>query len=125
MKRTALAVIAALLGILGFTAAPASAGNGTNNFYLSGSCSDANPGKLTLRATNYDNGANQIYHTAWYGSSGATGVRDALVYIDDYYRGSGNDMFLSAPGHGRFTLKVEGYSYYKNQWRLVSCSFRI
>jgi hypothetical protein len=85
------------------------AGNGTSNFYLKGDCHVGRIGGVDMWFTNYDSGANQIYHVAWKRSGVAWSVKG--IYIDGVYKGKGSDMFISIPGHGAHTVRVDvGYT---------------
>lgn len=100
------------LGLLGFgmvsaSAAPAPtqvaaavpAGNGTSNFYLTGSCNPwPAPGGFYMKFTNYDSNSGQIYHVSWT-RSGVAYAPEGL-YIDGVKYGSySSDQYIYISGH--------------------------
>ena len=94
------------MAVVGF-ASPASAGNGTNNFYLTGTCGmNWAIGWAAVDFTNYDNGANQVYHTNFRRSGVAYQLNG--VYIDGVYKGKSHEMFINVSGHGAHTVKAVG-----------------
>lgn len=118
LAATAIASAVALGGAVAI-AAPASAGNNSSNFYLTGGC-NPNVGAPTLgvnmKFTNYDNGANQTYHVSWTRSGVAYSVLG--IYIDGVYKGKGSDMFINVSGHGPHFVGIKTSILGTNQ----SCS---
>jgi len=108
--KTIAAVIASVMLILGFGMSQANAavpaGNGTNNFYLTASCHAGTIGGVDFKVTNYDNGANQIYHSSWTRSGVAYSV--VGIYVNGIYKGKSSDLFMYVNGHGSniITLKM-------------------
>lgn len=118
-KFLAVAVLALSLAV--FSSAPASAGNGTSNFYLTGSCWTKGSYGNKLSISNYDTGSNQTYHIA-VSKSGVAFTGGWKVYIGGYYVAGGSgakapyEDFITMAGHGPNTLKiVDSYG--------SSCSF--
>lgn len=109
MKRIALLVITALLGIGAVTAvaseasAQVPAGNGTSNFYLTGSVGHDFPLGVwgACDFTNYDNGSGQTYHQA-VRRSGVAVITELL--IDGHNYGTATEHFVNLSGHGRHTV---------------------
>jgi hypothetical protein len=104
MHRIVTAIVAALSALF-LLAPPALAGNGTNNFYLKGSCHvGAGPGGVDFWLTNYDSGSDQTYHTGWK-RSGVAWIVDG-IYVDNVYKGKGADLFIKIGGHGAHRVKI-------------------
>ena len=109
MTRIIAALSAALIA-LGLAAAPAQAGNGTNDFYLSKSCTASNAsifGGLYLKVTDYDKGSGQTYHIA----VSRSGVAYSLtgLYVDDrYVNKTLGETYVNKADHGRHTIKIKG-----------------
>jgi hypothetical protein len=102
--------IIALAMALGFAfAAPASAGNGTSNFYLAGSCNPNTFSSLgfgvNFKVTNWDSGANQVYHLSWTRSGVAYSVKG--IYLDGVYKGISSDFMVNVGGWGRHTWTLK------------------
>lgn len=103
-----LAGIAIAMGVaIGF-AAPASAGNGTNDFYLTGAVNV--PYSWTsvigarMWATNWDYGANQKYHIGC--STSGIAYRIQQISIDGLNMGTSCDQIRTISGHGSHYLKL-------------------
>jgi hypothetical protein len=106
--RNRIIAAAAIAAAIAIPAAPqAQAGNGLNDFYLRGHCGVNEPlgAWVALDFTNYDNGANQIYHTHWTRSGIA--YRIDGVYVDGVYKGKDSEMFIGISGHGSHRLSIK------------------
>ena len=111
MKRIALIITTILLGIgaVVSVATEAQAGNGTNNFYLTGHCGDNEPLGVwvALDFTNYDSGANQTYHTSY--TRSGPGIFLDGVFVDGYWKTSASEAYITVKGHGSHVLSIKAH----------------
>ena len=108
--KTKIAALLSTLALLVALAGPASAGNGTNDFYLSGSCNPSNRffgAGVTFRWTNWDSGANQVYHLS--ATRSGVAFNNAKAYIDGVWKWTASnatfDIMVTVSGHGAHVLK--------------------
>lgn len=108
MKRflSSLAVAALSLGAVFFAAPTASAGNGTNDYYIKKTCKIGTIGTITLHVSTWDIATKGRYHIGWTRSGFVQEVTG--IYFDGSYVGKSSSFYQDVPGHAAHTVRIYG-----------------
>lgn len=111
MRNRILAALIAVMAVVGLTATPASAGNGTSNFYSSKSCWAGS--KANVQTTNWDTSAGwQTYHVWVYRAASFTGkVSMAFDQSTKWSGYGGTEFYINVPDHKAHTIGVGAGGY--------------
>jgi hypothetical protein len=114
MKRVIAAIalaIATLFGISAIAPSPAIAGNGTSNFYLGPEDCWIGSNDVSLESTNWDSGANQVYHLWIWKQNPDWGVGfylDTVGQFGDIKDGHNtHEYYITVEGHGQHRLGIK------------------
>ena len=105
MKKKIVTLLASLMLVLSVAfASPASAGNGTNNFYLTANCKTSSFIWVRMNVTNYDHYFNQVYHVSW--TSSGFAVAPTAMYVNGVKARLAKDAYYIVDLHNRSVLTM-------------------